>query len=383
MADANRKPLRYVALTKGDPAPWFKQRSTTNPRYAFDTAAGRYIVLCFFATAADEAGRAAIAAAHARRDLFDDARASFFGVTVDPADEARVREAIPGLRYFLDFDGSVSRRYGAQPLDAGTAAPAAARRFWMLLDPTLRVMEVAPFAPVGSERAAFFAMLERLPPPERFRGIEVQAPILVLPDVFEPEFCRKLVGLYEAHGGEDSGFMREVDGKTVKMHDTEHKRRKDFVIGDPAVIAETQRRVRRRIVPEILKAHQFQVTRMERYIVACYAAEDGGHFRAHRDNTTKGTAHRRFAVTINLNDEFEGGELSFPEYGPKSFKPPPGGAVVFSCSLLHAASRVTRGTRYAFLPFLYDDAAAKIREANNPFLGEGVGAYRPEKLAEG
>jgi predicted 2-oxoglutarate/Fe(II)-dependent dioxygenase YbiX len=239
-----------------------------------------------------------------------------------------------------------------------------------------------PFAPGGGERAAFFAMLEKLPPPERFRGIEVQAPVLILPDVFEPAFCKTLIGLYAAHGGEESGFMREVNGKTVKMHDADHKRRRDYVIEDPAVIAETQQRIRRRIVPEILKAHQFQVTRMERYIVACYAAEDGGHFRAHRDNTTKGTAHRRFAVTINLNAEFEGGELSFPEYGPKSFKPPPGGAVVFSCSLLHAASKVTHGIRYAFLPFLYDDAAAKIREQNNPFLGEGVGAYRSEKAAE-
>jgi predicted 2-oxoglutarate/Fe(II)-dependent dioxygenase YbiX/peroxiredoxin len=383
MPEADPQPPRYVLLTKGDPAPWFKQSSTTNPRYAFDTAAGRYIVLCFFATAADAAGRAAIAAAHARRDLFDDVRACFFGVTVDPADEGRVREAIPGLRYFLDFDGNVSRRYGALPLDAGTPSPAAARRFWMLLDPTLRVIAVVPFAPGGGERAAFFAMLDKLPPPESFRGIAVQAPVLILPDVFEPEFCQKLIGLYAAHGGEESGFMREVDGKTVKMHDADHKKRKDYVIEDPAVIAETQQRIRRRIVPEILKAHQFQVTRMERYIVACYAAEDGGHFRAHRDNTTKGTAHRRFAVTINLNDAFEGGELSFPEYGPKSFKPPVGGAVVFSCSLLHAASEVTRGTRYAFLPFLYDDAAAKIREQNNPFLGEGVGAYKVEKATEG
>jgi predicted 2-oxoglutarate/Fe(II)-dependent dioxygenase YbiX len=115
---------------------------------------------------------------------------------------------------------------------------------------------------------------------------------------------------------------------------------------------------------------------MERYIVCCYAAEDQAHFRAHRDNTTKGTAHRRFAVSINLNAEFEGGELHFPEYGRRGFKPPPGGAVVFSCSLLHAVTPVTKGNRYAFLPFLYDDAAAKIREANNAFLGEGVEAYR-------
>jgi hypothetical protein len=44
---------------------------------------------------------------------------------------------------------------------------------------------------------------------------------------------------------------------------------------------------------------------------------------------------------------------------------------------------VTRGKRYAFLPFLYDDAAAKIREANNKFLGEGVGAYRTGAANQG
>jgi predicted 2-oxoglutarate/Fe(II)-dependent dioxygenase YbiX len=141
------------------------------------------------------------------------------------------------------------------------------------------------------------------------------------------------------------------------------------------VINQTQARINRRVAPEILKVHQFRVTRMERYIVSCYAGEDGGHFRAHGDNTTAGTAHRRFAVSINLNSEFEGGEVIFPEYGPRSFKPPPGGAVVFSCSLLHAVSRVTSGRRYAFLPFLYDDAAAKIREANAAKLQDGNG-YR-------
>jgi predicted 2-oxoglutarate/Fe(II)-dependent dioxygenase YbiX len=195
--------------------------------------------------------------------------------------------------------------------------------------------------------------------------------------VFEPEFCAHLIALYDQNGGRESGFMREINGKTVMAHDPSHKRRKDYIIEDEALIKETQQRIRRRVVPEILKVHQFKVTRMERYIVSCYAAEDRGHFRAHRDNTTSGTAHRRFAVSINLNSEFEGGEISFPEYGPRRFKPPVGGACVFSCSLLHEVSPVTAGRRYAFLPFLYDDEAARIREANNVHLGAGVAAYRP------
>jgi predicted 2-oxoglutarate/Fe(II)-dependent dioxygenase YbiX len=171
--------------------------------------------------------------------------------------------------------------------------------------------------------------------------------------------------------------MREKDGKTVLVLDHKHKRRSDWTIADEALKNAARQRILRRIVPEIAKAFQFRVTRMERYIVACYDASVGGYFQPHRDNTTKGTAHRRFAVTINLNsDEYEGGELTFPEFGRVIFKPPVGGAVVFSCSLLHQALPVTKGKRYAFLPFLYDDAAAKVREANNAYLGDNVAQYK-------
>lgn len=370
--------IHRVNLTPGDPAPWFRAASTSNPSYAFDTAAGRYIVLCFFGSAADPAGTAALRAVAANRGVFDDTRVCFFGVSHDPADEAsgHVRASIPGIRFFWDFDGAVSRLYGALPLDSSPGPGVPVWRFWMVLGPTLRVMRVFPFEVDGSDRAAVFAYLAALPAVEQSAGTALQAPILFLPDVFEPEFCRKLIDLYEAHGGQESGFMRQVGDKTVGATDPSHKRRKDYVIEDEAIIRATQVRIRRRVIPEIAKVHQFHVTRMERYLVACYSAEDGGHFGAHRDNTTKGTAHRRFAVSVNLNAEFEGGEVSFPEYGPRGFRPPPGGAVVFSCSLLHAASIVTKGRRYAFLPFLYDDAAAKIREENNPFLDPSIGAYK-------
>jgi predicted 2-oxoglutarate/Fe(II)-dependent dioxygenase YbiX len=313
------------------------------------------------------------------RRYFDDEHIAFFGVTIDPRDEQNphCRERIPGIRFFLDFDGVASRLYGAMPHEGtSTDGAVALRRLWMVVDPTMRVMAVFPFTPDGREQRALFTFLDGLPPPNRFAGTELQAPILFLPNVFEPEFCRHLVGLYETHGGEESGFMREVDGKTVSIQDHAFKRRKDYLIEDEALMQQTRNRINRRIVPEILKVHAFKATRMERYIVSCYSAEDAAHFRAHRDNTTKGTAHRRFAVSINLNSEFEGGEVSFPEYGPRSFRPPVGGAVVFSCSLLHAVSQVTGGRRYAFLPFLYDEEAAKIREQNNAFLGEGVGAYK-------
>lgn len=367
---------KYFRLLEGDPAPWFTQRSFANPRYAIHAAAGRYLVLCFFGSAAHPLSRAAINMALERPDIFNDAHCSFFGVSLDPRDESekRVADRYPGYRFLWDFDARVSELYGAAPLDAGLAQKRAEiRRLCFVLDPTLRVLKVMPLAD-GGDIPALFSYLAGLPPPSHFAGTQLQAPILMLPNVFPPEFCRRLVALYDTHGGRESGFMREQDGKTMLAHDHGHKRREDYDITEPEILKWAQAWIHRRIVPEINKVHQFKVTRMERYIIGCYRADQQAHFNAHRDNTTRGTAHRRFAVSINLNDDFEGGEISFPEYGPRSFKPAPGAAVVFSCSLLHAVSTVTRGRRYAFLPFLYDDAAAKIREENNAFLDESLSA---------
>lgn len=367
--------MMFNRLSVGDPAPWLKLRTPSNPSFAFDTIAGRYIVLAFFGTARHVHAQATVLAVQSRPDIFNDDFASFFGVTNDGSDLAagRLKESYPGYRYFVDADFRMTRAFGAAPTSEESRDVSMR---WIVLDPLLRVMRIIPFRKDRPDVQELLEFLEGLPPAERFTGTDMHAPVIILPNVFETEFCRTLVELYDKHGGLESGFMREVNGKTVHVVDHNHKRRRDYNVEDAEIIAGAQFRIRRRVVPEIRKVHQFEVTRMERYIVACYAAEDRAHFGAHRDNTTSGTAHRRFAVSINLNDDFDGGEVSFPEFGPRSFRAPPGGAVVFSCSLLHKVSPVTRGRRYAFLPFLYDEAAARIREANNGALGEGVEAYR-------
>jgi predicted 2-oxoglutarate/Fe(II)-dependent dioxygenase YbiX/peroxiredoxin len=379
--DASQTNPSYAHLEPGDPAPWFHQRSTAATDHAFDLSAGRYIVLCFFGSMRDALGAAAIECIIKNRDYFDDTRLSFFGVSHDPRDEieGRVRQHLPGIRIFWDADGLVSRLYGALPkdVDVDNRSHLAYRQYWLVIGPTLRIQHVIPFAPDGSDAIALFERLASLPPPGCFAGVELQAPILYLPKVFELDFCNQLLACYREDGGREFGMMREVDGRTVEFKNHAFKRRKDYIIDDPALVGQIDARIQRRIAPEILKVYCFKATRTERHIVGCYSAEDGGHFRAHRDNGTRGTSHRRFAVSVNLNSDFDGGDLSFPEYGPQGFRPPAGGAVVFSCSLLHAVSRVTRGSRYAFLPFLFDEEAARLREFNNQFLGPGVGKYQP------
>ena len=358
---------RFVHLSAGDPLPWFTQDNTSSEEFQIQTTGGRYLLFAFFGSAADAGGQAMLTVAQRGRHFFDDLKIAFFGVSVSPDDQKAVKQELPGIRHFWDFDGSVSRACGAVSLDLSMAY----RRLWMIVNPDLRIRAVMEATGEDAGVGAVLAALEALPALDQYNGFTAQAPILILPNVFDEERCKSLIKMYQDAGGRESGFMRDIDGKTVEVMDRSHKSRSDFIISDEELQQQIQTIFRRRVVPEIKKTHQFDVTRMERYLIGCYDAENGGHFNQHRDNTTKGTAHRRFAVSVNLNDDFDGGEVRFPEYGPRGYKAPPGGAVVFSCSLLHAVSPITRGKRFAFLPFLYDEAAARMREANAAHLAAG------------
>ncbi|HZF76644.1 MAG TPA: 2OG-Fe(II) oxygenase [Acetobacteraceae bacterium] len=323
----------------GDPAPLFQLADAEGSRFELAAVAGRPVLLVVNGPAAlPDAARGPLASAQAS-GLFDGVRALCVVCGAAPPGGP----SHPGMRAVPDPDGVVARLYGA---------PAA-----FLLDPMLRVVVTAPLDAL----AAILAQLEeasRAPPPD------LPAPVLLLPRVLEPELCQRLVAAFEAGHAQESGFMADRDGKLVWIYDRDAKRRRDAEIPDEALRAALRARIARRVAPEIRKAFQFDPTRIERYIVACYDAGEAGHFRAHRDNDTPGTAHRRFAVSINLNDGFEGGDIWFPEFGPRRWRAPAGGAIVFSCSILHEVTPVTRGRRYATLPFVFDEAAkAALDEA--------------------
>jgi len=88
-------------------------------------------------------------------------------------------------------------------------------------------------------------------------------------------------------------------------------------------------------MPEIRKAFAYDASRFEGFKIGCYRAEDEGFFTAHRDNISPATAHRTFALTLNLNDDYDGGELWFPEYEPDRYRPAVGEALAFSGAHLH------------------------------------------------
>jgi predicted 2-oxoglutarate/Fe(II)-dependent dioxygenase YbiX/peroxiredoxin len=353
-------------IALGDPVPWFAAPLVTGGSFILHVHAGRWIVLCFLGSPANPRVNEELAELLREAPLFDEDRLIVRGVlTAPPDDLAKYPEvSTKAVSFLADYDGAISRSFGA--LDMPRT---------IVLDPMLRAVADIPwdFAPGHAETVR--GVLRSLPAIDDSAGVSMSAPALIVPRVLNFELCDFLVQFYEQQGGEDSGFLVDVGGKTTTLVDYRLKRRNDLVVAAPELRELIGGQIVRRLLPAVERYFQFQATRMDRYIVACYDSGIGGHFYRHRDNVNAGAQHRRFAVTINLNSDYDGCDLLFPEFGRKVYRAPHGGALVFSCGALHQVTPITRGRRYAFLAFLYAEADAIRREANNAKLHEGETLY--------
>lgn len=339
-------------LEVGDPAPWFSvPQSAGAARVVLDELAGREVVLLFYSRSASADAEQALSAFARRGDLFGGDGATVIGLSAGSGPQQSFANK-PGWHFGQDQNGDLAKRYGVD----GASGPSANRCTVFVLSPALQVLAVAN----GAEQIAtnVLPLLEgrQKHPPQAH-----DAPVLILPGVFDAGFCARLIDMYEAEGGREIGVV-ESAGKVAERFDPTFRKRLDWYISDEQTVQHCRDLLVRRLLPIIHRAFQFRTTRIERYLVGCYEAAAGGHFHAHRDNTAPPVAHRRFAVTINLNGDYEGGDLGFPEFGPRTYRAEVGSAVVFSCSLLHEVTKLTRGTRYAFLTFLYDEEAQRVRD---------------------
>jgi predicted 2-oxoglutarate/Fe(II)-dependent dioxygenase YbiX len=191
-----------------------------------------------------------------------------------------------------------------------------------------------------------------------FSIIQRQAPVLVVDNVLEPALCEQLLTYWRTGDKQANGVS--IGSQSNQSGDTAIKVRNDVVLLDQKLFDAVKNRIIKRVLPEIFKAFQFQTASMEALRIGSYHSNDKGFFGRHRDNKTTFTAHRRFAVSLNLNPvTYEGGQVNFPEYGQALYAPPQGGALIFSCSLLHEARPVTQGERFGIFTFLTDAAGAR------------------------
>jgi hypothetical protein len=321
--------------------------------FSLDALAGRPAVLALIGGLPLAAAEAALFALQARAPEF-----AALGADLTALIEI---ESAAAQDYFAPVAPDVKRVYSHSDVFAawrfGRSAPAL-----YALDGAGRIL-AGPLAGEADDAALLLAAIAGSPREAPFDDA-CPAPVLAIPNLLSPSLCRDLIGHFEA-GQPEFGGMASIDANGAFAHKIDHgkKHRFDLVLGprDPFQ-SQVMAAILTRCLPEIKKAFQVDIAHTDRILLARYD-DTGGFFKRHRDNSAPSVAFRQFALTINLNDGYDGGHLLFPEYNLRRYRPRAGAGVVFSCSLLHEAAAVTRGRRYCLLTFLHD-AAAQARWMN-------------------
>lgn len=289
------------------------------------------------------AGGADAAAAFAQADL------TYFAVQTDQEDGS------PSEHVLIDADGAFAKTVGLA--DPCFLVVGADQRVLAKLENIANLSDV-----VQQARQVIDAVSVTVR-----RVTDVQAPVLIVRGLFESALCTRLIDHW---AGQDKrqGGVASTQANDNDLVRADFKRRADVIVEDRALFETVKTRIAKRAAPLMFRAFQFQLASMEALRVGCYDAADQGFFGRHRDNGTPYTAWRKFAMSVNLNGDdagtqYEGGGIVFPEFGPHSYAPGTGDAVIFSCSLLHEVAPVTQGQRYGLFTFFTDAAGLAAQKA--------------------
>jgi predicted 2-oxoglutarate/Fe(II)-dependent dioxygenase YbiX len=336
-----------AGLSPGDKIPFCYGMTRDGGYWSFEDQAGRPAALIFV-------GQGPIARANELIEAFATQAAAFADLGAD----------IVVLASAMAPDAAVAAVPEGARLILCPNLPAPEHPCVLAADRALRLAAGLDGRAPQTALAGVLAALAALPR-EPAAELGCPAPILVTPGVLDADACARLIARFEA-GDHQPGAMASVDGgdALVNRIDAAKKHRRDLVI-DPTepLHAEIMAAIEHRLIPEIAKAFQAEIAYVDRILIARYD-DTGGYFKRHRDNSSPHVAFREFAVSLNLNTGgYEGGGLLFPEYNDHRHQPPAGSACVFSASLLHEATPVTKGSRYVLLTFLHGEKAEARRVA--------------------
>jgi hypothetical protein len=240
---------------------------------------------------------------------------------------AMVAKIIPEHAYWLaDIKGVVNLglRQGALFPFAGVVS--------FLLDGNQRAIGVR--GPEGGQAEWALAML-KAQASEAPQRLSTMAPVLLLPGVLDGEDCLHLLNRISATDTPSGAAP----------------------IGDMALAERIGKLLLRRIGPEVEKAFSFDDFIFESITLRwddTSAAAD--RRREVEDPAVQG---RSFSLLLDLADgAYEGGDILFPEYGPHSYRPGTGGALVFAGTLLRELRPVSTGRRSLLVATLRRPPAA-------------------------
>jgi len=352
VSDAIVPPPPREPYDVGDIMPYFLADSTAGKALPMEKQAGRPGLL-FFLSYSDVEGNTSffrsLAAALEKLGHKDHSTLFVMDATVDQLTQFKEQSKLPFM-FWADPEKAIARSLGA-PAGAGG----------YLLNSNLQIKKrYAGLAPAKLAEAAVTDLGELLEENARKQKkntvIGESAPVLVLPEIFPPEFCDELLEAFK-NGPTHPGHLG-----SDKKYNAKLKVREDYIV--PAELrAKIDLKLSRSLFPEIEKIFGFKISARENYQIGLYKGDDNGFFSFHRDNFAPEMGYRRIAMTLVLSDDYEGGGLRFPEYGDQIYRPARGSAIAFSCGTLHEACKVTKGERFVLIGFFHGEQEEAFRQS--------------------
>lgn len=193
-------------------------------------------------------------------------------------------------------------------------------------------------------------------------SLKINVPYLMIENVLDDKLLKRVLDYYN-------------NSNNQELHNSCNKNRL-HVHPDQELEKMIDNKLSRSLFPEIKKIFYFDVEYRELYKICSYNSETNGRFAAHRD-TVYPHQHRKFALSLILNDDYEGGELYLPEYD-LSIKPKANTAIVFPGICTHQVNPIISGSRKTIITFFcYEkqddpDANNRNRVKSNFFIERKV-----------
>ena len=362
--------LSNDAVANGDPLPWMRVRLHPQGEVNLEQFGGLRTALVFLGTAADPRVKALLTQLAAGFDaLRRGTRANDFAIVPVFADTGSLDD--PSVKLWLERTPVILDPTLALHRAFGILKGNTIRVTGFVTDPQLIVRDVIDFTAPDAFAASVIGAVRA----QQESNDPAHAPVLLIPDVLSPAECAGLIAYYDTSTPEGSGYMlKDADGKYRLVDDPNRKVRRDVVLeGATPLFDSVMERLRRRVFLQLRRYYMFETVALERILLARYAAADGGHFRKHRDFADMGS-HREFGLTLNLNDDFAGGHLAFPEFPGERHKPAAGTALIYSGAITHQVEPVTAGNRYCLLSFMMGGPGMAQVDRYKQAHGESIAA---------
>lgn len=267
---------------------------------------------------------------------------------------------------WVDEDGGVIAAFGLALESGNHMVPTA-----IMTTPNLKVRQV-----IREDNAQF--NLDEMIELASLLAVEAgaltpQAPVLIVPEVLSPELCAQLIEEWRAGDKKEGIVGNNVNNGAYRP---DMKVRTEVMLSG-SLLELVDATIIRTLLPEIEKVYDLRIAYRERYKLGCYEAEKGGFFSVHRDRSSVNLGYRRVSMVINLNDQYEGGELNFPEYGTYTYRLKPGSAIVFPAMLMHQVGKVTKGQRFMMVSFFHtaNEEPSRLEQRKKEGLAPNVKDY--------